>query len=47
MNNAGYNTLKEYHTKEVEATSWAKHGGPEGLKAAYVVLDLDFAYRID
>ncbi|KAF7980141.1 hypothetical protein HWV62_39583 [Athelia sp. TMB] len=34
MNHAGYYTTKEYRTKEVEAASWAKHGGPEGLKAA-------------
>ncbi|KAF7980142.1 hypothetical protein HWV62_39585 [Athelia sp. TMB] len=27
-------TEKEYHTKEVEAASWAKYGGPQGLKAA-------------
>lgn len=30
--------MKEYRTKEVEAASWAKHGGPAGLKAAYVFL---------
>ncbi|KAF7983014.1 hypothetical protein HWV62_24646 [Athelia sp. TMB] len=34
MNHAGYYTTKEYRTREVEAASWAKHGGPEGLKAA-------------
>ncbi|KZP12969.1 hypothetical protein FIBSPDRAFT_960911 [Athelia psychrophila] len=34
MNNAGYNTVKEYRTKEVEAASWGKHGGPGGLKVA-------------
>lgn len=35
-NSHGYRNMKEYRTKEVEATSWAKHGGPGGLKAAYV-----------
>lgn len=38
MNSRGFHNMKEYRTKEVEAASWAKHGGPAGLKAAYVFL---------
>lgn len=36
FNDAGYKCVKAYRKRDVERTSWEKHGGPNGLKAACV-----------
>lgn len=45
VNSMGFNNMKMYRKRDVERLSWTKYGGPNGLKAAYVMLS--FAQILD